>query len=358
MPSGGEEGPNSPILSPSDCLAFFTTPGMLKNSYLAKFLDDGRIILAPACNRMRFGRCIVRADKMKVSGVVLVALFTLLSGQWTASAEKLRLLIIDGQNNHDWKLTTPILRRIFEESGRFDVDVATSPPERHDMSGFSPEFKNYDVVVSNYNGERWPQATEAAFQAYVYGGGGFVTVHAADNAFPDWPEYNRMIGLGGWGGRTEAAGPYVYFRGGQQIRDDVQGRGGNHGTQHEFQIRTVAPDHPIMRGIPELWRHTQDELYEQLRGPAEDLQVLATAFADPAQRGSGRDEPMLMTVRYGEGRIFHTTLGHTDYSMNCVGFVTTLLRGTEWAATGEVTLPVPENFPGPDKSVPHEISNE
>ncbi|QEG33995.1 Trehalose utilization [Bythopirellula goksoeyrii] len=265
--------------------------------------------------------------------------------------EKLRLLIVDGQNNHDWKVTTPILERYFADSGRFDVEVETSPPEGHDMSGFQPKFADYDVVVSNYNGETWSETTEKAFQAYVYGGGGFVSVHAADNAFPDWPEYNEIVGLGGWGGRSEKSGPYVYVKDGELVRDASAGRGGNHGQQHEFQVTTLDQEHPIMKGIPTIWLHTQDELYEQLRGPANNLEVLATAYADPKYGGTGRAEPMLMTITYGDGRVFHTVLGHADYSMNCVGFLTTLLRGTEWAATGEVTIPVPENFPTAEKTL-------
>lgn len=266
-------------------------------------------------------------------------------------APKIRVLIVDGQNNHDWKSTTPILKHIFEESGRFTVDVATSPAQGEDMSGFRPKFAEYDVVVSNYNGEPWPDATQRDFESFVAGGGGFVSVHAADNAFPKWPAYNRMIGLGGWGDRTEKDGPYVYIgKDGKLVRDASVGSGGNHGTQHEFQVRTRDADHPIMRGLPEVWLHAKDELYERLRGPAEDMQVLATAFAAPEQGGSGHHEPLLMAIEYGNGRVFHTALGHADYSMNCVGFVTTLLRGTEWAATGEVTIPVPEDFPTAEKS--------
>jgi len=94
--------------------------------------------------------------------------------------------------------------------------------------------------------------------------------------------------------------------------------------------------------------HSQDELYDQLRGPAENMQVLATAYADPATGGSGRHEPMIMTIDYGKGRIFHTPMGHGDYSMECVGFITTLLRGTEWAATGKVTQAIPDDFPEPN----------
>jgi len=186
----------------------------------------------------------------------------------SASAERLKVLIIDGQNNHQWEVTTPIMKRYFQQCDRFDVDVATSPPARHDMSKFRPKFAQYDVVVSNYNGQPWSREMQADFQAYVYNGGGFVSVHAADNAFADWPEYNEMIGLGGWNRRDEKSGPYVYFRDGKSVRDESAGRGGNHGTQHEFLITIREPNHPITRGLPHTWLHTKDELYEQLRGPA------------------------------------------------------------------------------------------
>ena len=256
----------------------------------------------------------------------------------------LRALIVDGQNNHKWRVTTPIMQEYFEQSDRFTVDVDTSPPEKHDMSSFRPKFSDYDVVVSNYNGDAWPRETQLEFQAFVYRGGGFVTVHAANNSFADWPEYNEMIGLGGWRGRNQDSGPYLYFQDEKLVIDRSDGRGGNHGPEHEFLVKSRSANHPIMRGLPDEWLHTKDELYEQLRGPAQNVEILATAFAAPEQNGSGRDEPMLMTIQYGQGRIFHTTLGHADYSMRCVGFITTLLRGTEWAATGEVTLDVPDDF--------------
>jgi uncharacterized protein len=289
---------------------------------------------------------------------ILVLCVGLLAGQGgsaesaeSAAANKLRVLIIDGQNNHDWKTTTPLLRKAFEASGRFAVDVATSPPAGQDMSGFRPNFAEYDVVVSNYNGRRWPTETEADFEAYVTGGGGFVAVHAANNAFPDWPAYNRMIGLGGWEGRNEKSGPYLYLdEAGKIVRDTSPGTGGHHGPQHEFVIRVRDTEHPITKGLPREWLHTKDELYDMLRGPAEDVHILATAFASKEHSGTGRHEPMLMTLKYGNGRVFHTVLGHADYSIECVGFITTLQRGTEWAATGEVTIEVPKEFPSADEA--------
>jgi hypothetical protein len=128
------------------------------------------------------------------------------------SSPPLKVLIIDGQNNHDWKSTTPVMKRILEDSGFFTVDVATSPPAGANMSGFSPDFAAYPVILMNYNGDPWPQKTRDALVKYMNNGGGLVVVHAADNSFPEWPEYNKMIGLGGWGNRDEKAGPYIRFR--------------------------------------------------------------------------------------------------------------------------------------------------
>ena len=279
-----------------------------------------------------------------------------------AAADKLKALIVDGQNNHDWKATTPELKAVLEASGRFTVDVATAPAKpgkgqpadayKAAMAAFKPEFGKYDVVVSNYNGDPWGAEARAALDGFVKAGGGLVVVHAADNAFPEWPEYNRMIGLGGWGGRTEKSGPYVRWKDGKAVLDTTPGRGGSHGRQHEFVVEHVAPEHPITKGLPTKWLHVQDELYDRLRGPAENLTVLAVSHSDKATGGSGETEPILFTVDYGKGRVFHTTLGHSAAAMKCAGFAATLQRGAEWAATGAVTLPPPAAFPTADKTAP------
>lgn len=265
---------------------------------------------------------------------------------------KLRVLLIDGQNNHNWKATTPVLRKHLEASGRFEVAVATAPPANDPaaMAKFNPSLANVDVIVSNYNGAAWPKEFQQAFAGFVEKGGGLAVVHAADNSFPEWPEYNAMIGVGGWGGRTEKSGPYLRIRDGKQVLDPTPGRGGSHGKQHEFVVQTVTADHPITAGIPAKWLHAQDELYDRLRGPAKNVTILAAAFADPKTGGSGQTEPMLMAIGYGKGRVFHTTLGHDLPALRCVGFATTFQRGTEWAATGKVTIPVPANFPTAQKT--------
>lgn len=294
-----------------------------------------------------------------------------------AGSGKIQVLIIDGQNNHNaWPKSTMMMKSYLEETGEFEVDIYRTKytwngarygkqfplndgksyedlPKAKSDPDFKPEFSKYGVVISNFGhgAADWPQATQDAMVQYMKNGGGFVSIHAADNSFPNWKEYNEMIGLGGWGGRSEQSGPYVYYnQDGKIVRDTSKGQGGGHGPQHEFSLVVRDSDHPITKGLPSEFMHTKDELYERLRGPGENMRVLATAFAAPDKNGSGRHEPMLMTIDYGEGRVFHTTLGHADYSFESVAFITVFLRGTEWAATGKVTLPVPDDFPSADKS--------
>lgn len=268
------------------------------------------------------------------------------------AAPHIHVLLLDGESAapyHNWKAVTPILKAELDETGLFDTDVITAPPAGGDFSQFHPEWSKYQVVVFNYDApdDRWSSDLKSSFETYMRGGGGLVTVHAADNAFPKWKAYNEMIGIGGWRGRDEAAGPYWHYKDGKLVADDTPGRAGNHGLRIPFKVTVRDTTHPIMKGLPKVWMHQGDELYSKLRGPG-GMTVLATAYSDPANHGSGFDEPQLMVSRFGKGRVFHTTMGHDGLALSSVDGVVTFQRGVEWAATGKVTQPVPSNFPTAD----------
>ena len=268
----------------------------------------------------------------------------------THAAAPIAVMILDGESGgtyHDWQRITPVLRKMLDETGLFTTTVVTAPPANGDFSSFMPAFAKHQVVVMNYDApdDRWPAALKTSFEEYVKNGGGFVSVHATDNAFPNWQAFNEMLGVGGWRGRREQAGPYWFVKDGKLASDASPGPAGSHGKRVPFAITNRNSSHPITRGLPPVWMHQGDELYARLRGPGRNMTVLATAFSDPQNNGSGRDEPQLMVLSYGKGRVFHTTLGHDINALSSVGFVVTLQRGTEWAATGQVTQKVPANFP-------------
>jgi type 1 glutamine amidotransferase len=298
-----------------------------------------------------------------------------------ADPPPVKVLIIDGQNNHAWQQTTPVLKKLLEGAGRFTVEVATSPPalklpalakdatpeqkERHAVvvallrqthqaafEKFRPELAKYDVVVSNYNGEPWGKDLNDDFNKLLKDGKiGFVVVHAANNAFGGWKEYNQMIGMG-WRGNTGGDRLYLDDAGKEVKIASGKGDGSGHRYTGPFTITVRDSEHPITKGMPKEWLHVRDELYDNMRGPIENVKVLATAYSDGQKKGTGVHEPMIWTVSYGKGRVFHTPMGHDANAMRCWGFASTLTRGTEWAATGKVTIPLPQEFPTADKPSP------
>lgn len=246
---------------------------------------------------------------------------------------KIRLLILSGANNHSWKTTTPVLQKLYEDSGRFTVSVT------NDVPALKPgDFSAYDCLVSNYTtypkieGQRLPAETEKALLDYVAAGHGFVLFHAASTAWNDWPEFTDFIALTWQKGKS------------------------GHGAAHSFIVTIADKQHPVTRGMKD-FQHVRDELYHHQVKHATG-RVLATAWSDPATRGSGENEPMVVVNQHGKGRMFHLALGHSAKSMDGIGFQTLMLRGTEWAATGDVTLPIPATWPTPGSAAAEQIKSE
>ncbi|WP_282122995.1 ThuA domain-containing protein [Algibacter mikhailovii] len=315
---------------------------------------------------------------MKCKAVIfLVAYVFLLNIKLEASNKSMiKVLIVDGQNNHVvWPKSTIMMKQYLEESGLFKVDIVRTrylnkseafkdwlafanagegvegAPKTDDT--FRPNFSKYDVVISNFGWRAapWPEKTKSEFEDYISHGGGFVSVHAADNSFPEWEAYNKMIAIGGWGGRNEKDGPYLYVgKNNEVVKDNTPGLAGKHGKREPFLITTYNQEHPITKGMPVTWMHTNDECYAYLRGPAENVTILATAVSSLKAPELEQKEPVAMTIKYGKGRVFHTILGHDTKAFECVGFITMLQRGVEWAATGKVTqTELPNDFPSETK---------
>jgi len=238
---------------------------------------------------------------------------------------KIKVLILTGVNNHEWRETTPVLREVLEKTGRFSVYV------NEEVRGNGPEtFAPYDVLLLNWNdmkqtaGPWWDNRARQAMLDYVRDGKGLVSFHSANNAFWGWGEFDKLVG-GTWR------------------------EGASHAPYHTYTVKIVDRDDPITKGMPPTFAET-DELYEGL-SMQPNTHLLATAFDDPnncwkskKRCGTGKDEPLIWTVKYGLGRVFQTALGHDVKAMDSPGFRLTLVRGAEWAATGEVTIPVPADL--------------
>lgn len=259
------------------------------------------------------------------------------SGLGFATDRKLSAVIVDGVNNHDWAAGTRAIQAILEGTGRFTVDVSTYPK--------SPDFSRYDVVINNFNGGhlatgiQWPADVERALETYIRNGGGMVVFHAANNAFLLWPEYNQMIGLG-W--RDKTFGPGIAIGPDGHLITIPKGEGlpPGHGPRHDFDVFVLDKDNPITRGLPAYWHQPSEQLTHGQHGPAEGLTILTYAFSEVSRQG----EPMDWIRNYGKGRVYTTMLGHTwkdeaNPNLDDVNFQALLARGTEWAASGKVTLP-------------------
>lgn len=269
-----------------------------------------------------------------------------------AQQKQISVLIVDGFSNHDWQQTTRLVTQILTATGRFTVDVSTTPPTPNDPAWavWNPAFEKYDVIIQNTNNikdtaMRWPRSVEARLEEYVRSGGGLYILHSANNAFPHWKEYDRMIGLG-WRPKTTGVALQIDDKGRLMRIPPGQGETTNHGDRFDAVIH-ILHRHPINKGYPEYWKTASMELYRYPRGPAEHLTVLSAA----TDSTTGKTWPVEWIVSYGKGRVYNSSMGHLwkgdtyPVSYRCLGFQTTMIRVTEWLATGKVTYPVPAGFP-------------
>jgi type 1 glutamine amidotransferase len=284
-------------------------------------------------------------------GLIFLVLLHGISRPAAAAESKLKVLVIGGQNNHDWAKSTPYIQKLLNRSDRFQATVNNTPEPNAPPTAWDawqPKFRDFSCVVLDYNGQAWPERVRKDLVDYVRGGGGVVVIHAANNAFTGWSEFEQMVGLL-WRGREYGSSLYLEDDG-KLVRElPGQGRGMGHGGQYDWVMTVRDTGHPITQGMPVKWLHKKDELYHGQRGPAENLHVLLTAFSDPApgRGGTGKNEPMVWWVPFGEGKVVTNLMGHVGElgCLECVGFQVLLYRSCEWVATGKCTTPLPRDFP-------------
>jgi type 1 glutamine amidotransferase len=243
--------------------------------------------------------------------IVLLIPVSVISGQLCKSP--IQVLLISGKNNHEWQKTSPAFRQILEEMGFFKVDIT----ERPDTLKTSV-LKNYQVIASNWNAfpettRQWGEVAEKAIMNFVNKGGGFVLFHSASAAHYDWPEYQKMVGAT-WGKNT------------------------HHGQIAPFEVKIQNTKHKVTKGMKNFM--ITDELWVEMDQQPGNV-VLCSAFAPSSNKGRDRDEPVLICRKQGKGRCFYLVLGHDVAAMQNLGWKTLMQRGTEWAAKGRVTIPIP-----------------
>lgn len=287
---------------------------------------------------------------LALAGLVLASFATMAA----ASPAKIKLLIVEGVSNHDWKHRLALVREILSRDGSFEVEVSTTPSEPNDpaWSTWRPDFSKYDVVLSGYNNlggkAPWPKEVQQAFDKYVRNGGGFYAYHEANNSFAEWPEYNEMIGLG-W--RKKDFGNAIIVRPDESLQTIPPGEGDDtwHGNRSDVVVHQLG-EHPIHAGLPRAWKAADIEVYCYARGPATNLTVLA--YASDAK--TKLQFPIEWAVQYGQGRVFVSTYGHVWWNqkdpqgMKCAAFQTIMVRALKWLAKRPAGECAPAVFPTAD----------
>jgi hypothetical protein len=277
----------------------------------------------------------------------------------TAPAPQIRVLILDGFSNHNWKLNTKLLRGLLEPTGLFDVTVSTAPPTANapGWDKWRPDFSQADVVIQTCNdingGPQWPAPVQTAFVDFVKKGGGALIYHSGNNAFPDWPEYNDIIGIG-WRKATYGTALQMAADGTITKLPPGTGKATTHANRADVVVHTLG-DHPIHAGMPATWKTPLLEVYTYARGPAANIEVISYG-EDP--RAKGTYWPLEWTVTYGQGRVYSSSFGHvwSDESetkqpvdLLAADEQTIIMRTLQWLAKRPITVPVPKDFPTAEK---------
>jgi uncharacterized protein len=242
-----------------------------------------------------------------VSLALVAALASALPGKAAETPGKIKVLLVTGDDvlpYHDWHTVSQALKETLVSCGKFEVRVC----EDAGVLDSAATLGRYDLVLLDYYNAKTPTLSAGAKEnlaSFVKDGKGLVITHLSSASFKEWEEFHKLCG-----------------------RYWVMGKSG-HGPRGVFKARITKTDSPITQGLADF--EADDELYSKLQGDV-PITVLLEADSD----WSKKTEPLVFTVEYGKGRVFHETLGHDAKAVNNPTVQKLIQRGCEWAATGKV----------------------
>jgi type 1 glutamine amidotransferase len=219
------------------------------------------------------------------------------------AAEPLRALLVTGGCCHDYEAQKRIIPEGISARANVTWTIVHEGSDRlHPVSIYTNAdwAKGFDVVVHN---ECFGQVTNVAFverivRAHSHGGVPVVMLHCSTHSyrFTTTDEWRILLGAASY----------------------------KHGAKHAFEIVNVQPEHPVMKGFPERWQNHPDELY-QLKKTWPDFV--------PLGKGISAKEPEQVCIwlnTYGKARVFGTTLGHANETMQDKVYLDLITRGLLW----------------------------
>lgn len=273
------------------------------------------------------------------------------------STALLRVLLLTGQGTHDWKSTADALRALLTGSGRFTVNVCETP------TGLTAAtLAPFDLVVADCLGADLGPATTKALEAHLASGRGLVITHHGLTSLAGHPALEKLLGL-------KLASPAPSSTASSSSASSSVASA----PASAFQVldltlsATSAPAaHPITQSLAPSWKTgdrplpglTADKTYEVLARyhPAISPSLPSASIANSPgsasaavvnSSSSSTDQLVLLAATHRSARIFATALGSDVGAMQEAAFIVTFLRGAEWAASGQVTLPADLKVPAP-----------
>jgi len=199
------------------------------------------------------------------------------------------------------------IQKMGQEQG-FKVDTSSNP-----AVFTTPNLKQYTMLIftSTNNDVFATDEQRVAFRDYMEAGGGFVGIHSVTGTERNWTWFKQMVGC-----------TFLI-----------------HPPFQKFTVKVIAPNSPLVRGIPKVWQH-EDECYfgkEWYPGitvvMANDLTTLNAAAADIKDKAVGSFSNIYPSVWYQHfdgGNIWITALGHAKESYSDPIFTTLILNGIKF----------------------------